>query len=242
LPRFLLFNADGPKPKRVKPEQSPEEPPLELVNGLRAIHSAVYGSGDLAGVLATGEREMRATQVKCTDEANKLFDDFEDRVSKVVEQGDEGRAPFLSRALEHAAKLALTVAIGDKPDNSVIESIHMQWAIDLAWVSTCSMLQEVETKIADNDRQRIFNLIYDHVRKAGPEGIQECRLRGLLKGTVRKAEWIEIVSELCEIGRIRLQKIQPPGGGRPSKRYVAREFVHANDNNRASGRAVKGGS
>lgn len=242
LPRFLLFNAQGTKPKRVKPVQSVEEPPAELVEGLQAIYRAVYGEGNLGGGLTTGEREMKARQVNCTDEASRLFDEFDARISTAQEQGNERRAPFLSRALEHAAKLALTVAVGDAPGEPVIELAHMQWATELAWVSTCAMIQEAESKIADNDRQRVYNQIYDLVRKAGPEGIQPSRLRDRLAGAVRKSEWNEIVEELSDTGRIRLYEVKPPGGGRTSKRYVAREFVHANDNNRASEKVVQGGS
>ena len=242
LPRFLLFNADGAKPKRAKPVQSAEEPPTELVQDLRAVYSAVYGRGNLADTLATGAHKFEAKQVNCTEEASRVFDDFDACISAALEQGDERRAPFLGRALEHAAKLALTVAVGDKPGGPVIELVHMQWATNLAWVSTCAMIQEAESKIADNDRQRVYNLIHDLVRKAGPEGIQPSRLRDRLGGTVRKSEWNEVVEELRDTGRIQVREVKPSGGGRPSKRYVAREFVHSNDNNQAIERGVQCGS
>lgn len=177
LPRFLLFNAEGTKPGRVKPVKSVEEPPIELVEDLQAIYSAACGDGNLAGALATGAHDKKATQVDCTDGASKLFDEFDARILAAQELGDERRAPFLSRALEHAAKLALTAAVGDNPGEPVIELAHMQWATELAWVSTCAMIQEAESKIADNDRQRVYNQIYDLVRKAGPQGIQPSRLR-----------------------------------------------------------------
>jgi hypothetical protein len=242
LPRFLLFNIDTPKPKRVKPAASGGQPPPRLIERVQALYCAVYGTGNLAGALATGERPFSAKVVSFTDDANAALDDFERQIEIATEQGDEKRAPFLNRAREHAVKLALTVAVGVDPTKPMIDWKIMDWAIKLSWLATCSMVQEAETKIADNERQRIFNLIYDHVRKAGPEGIQPCRLLASLGGAIRKAEREEITNELCATGRIRLQKTKPPGGGRPSERYVAREFVHANDNNRAGGKAVKGGS
>lgn len=104
------------------------------------------------------------------------------------------------------------------------------------------MIGEAESKIADNDRQRVYNLIYDHIRKAGPEGGQPNRLRGRLSGAVWKSNWKEIVEELRETARVQLRKTKPSGGGRPSERYIASEFVHANDNNRAGGKVVQGGS
>jgi hypothetical protein len=229
LPRFLLFNIDTPKSKRVKPNASGGHPPADLVEAVRALYCAVYGSGNLAGTLATGARPFEARVVNFTDEANAALDDFERRIETATEQGDEKRAPFLNRAREHAIKLALTVAVGVNAKNPVVDLPTIRWAIDLAWLSTCSMIQEAESKIADNDRQRVYNLIYDHVRKAGHEGITAGRLRDRLAGTVSASNWKEIVEELRHTGRILLADFKPKTG-RPSKRYVAREFFAANDN------------
>lgn len=145
-----------------------------------------------------------------------MLDDFERRIKDALEQGEARRNPFLSRALEHAIKLSLVIAVGDRPDTTVIEPAHMRWAIDMAWVSTCSMIGEAESKIADNDRQRVYNLIYDHIRKAGPEGGQPNRLRGRLSGAVWKSNWKEIVEELRETGRVQLRKTKPSGGVGPA--------------------------
>lgn len=238
LPRFLLFNIDAPKAKRVKPMASVGQPPEDLIKAVQSLYTAVYSSGNLVGALATGANMFPAKPVNCTEDAGRLFDAFDVRVSNALEHGDEKRAPFLGRAMEHAAKLALTIAVGDNPHNPTIEAAHMQWAIDLAWVSTCAMIQEAESKIADNDRQRIFNLIYDHVRKAGQEGIPEGRLRDRLAGTVRKSDWNEVTEELRFTGRVLLMDFKPKTG-RPSKRYVAREFAVANDNVRIEDRSAQ---
>jgi hypothetical protein len=238
LPRFLLFNIDTPKPKRVKPEASGGQPPADLVEAVRALYSAVYGRGNLAGALATGEHPFKAKVINFTDDASAALDDFERRIEAATDQGDEKRAPFLSRAREHAVKLALTVAVGVDPTEPIIDEETVRWAIDLSWVSTCSMIQEAESKIADNDRQRIYNLIYGHVRKAGHEGIAAGRLRDRVAGTVSTPNWKEIIEELCFTGRVLLTDFKPRTG-RPSKRYVAREFSAANDNVRTEEQSAR---
>jgi hypothetical protein len=135
-------------------------------------------------------------------------------------------------------KLALTVAVGVNPNEPIIDEDIMKWGIDLAWLATCTMIGEAESKIADNDRQRIYNQIYELVRKAGKSGITPGRLRDRLSGTVRGADWKEIIEELIQTARIRLKSFKPETG-RPSERYVAREFVAANDNVRFEERTVQ---
>jgi hypothetical protein len=125
----------------------------------------------------------------------------------------------LNRAREHALKLALSVAVGVDPKRPVIDRVAMQWAIALAWVSTCTLIREGESMIADNDRQRTFNRIVDIVRKAGADGIAKGRLLDRLGATVKRSEREELLDEAIQMGRVRLQERTPENLGRPSKRF-----------------------
>lgn len=96
----------------------------------------------------------------------------------------------------------------------------------MAWLATCSMIEEADARIADNERQRIFKRIVDIIKKAGPEGITKGRIVSKLAGSVYETLREEILRDAQQGGLIHLLKRAPTaGGGRPSERYVHRDFA-----------------
>ncbi|WP_114943489.1 bifunctional DNA primase/polymerase [Microvirga calopogonii] len=219
LPRFLLFNVEGPKPARVTPRLNGGNPPSSLVEGSRAVYEAVYRRGNLSEQ-AHGARPFKATVVDLTPEAEALAESFGDRIGQALLAFDAKAHPVLNRAREHALKLALTVAVGANPTEPLITSNVMKWAIDLAWYSTCTLAREIEFKVADNDRQRAFNRILEIVRKAGPSGIAKGKIVHKLNGTLKKNEREELIEEAEMTGRI-ISRLHKPATGRPGYRYFA---------------------
>lgn len=226
LARFLIFNITTKKPGKVTPVAKRSSPPQRLIDDSRALYSAIYGTGNLSGTLVSGAQEFPAKTVDMTDEAISAFDAFYQRTDDAKVDGEEQRKPFLDRAAEHALKLALIVAVGVDPKNPVINFPIMKWGIDLAWLATCSMINEADARIADNERQRIFKRIVAIIKKAGPKGATLSHIAKRLDGSVYTALRDEIIRDAQESGEIKLREIPPSSvGGRPSKRYVHREFV-----------------
>lgn len=226
LARFLIFNITSKKPALTTPTTDEAKPPKHLIEASQDLYRAVYGSGNLSGSLSSGANKFMAKRVDVTEDATNAVNAFYERTQAAKIAGEDQRESFLDRAAEHAWKLALTVAVGVNPNTPVISLPIMQWGIDLAWLATCSMICEAEARIADNERQRTFKRIVEIIRKSGPEGISLSRIAKRLAGGVPLALRDEILRDAQQGGAIRLQRSQPTAvGGRPSERYIHREFL-----------------
>lgn len=219
LPRFLLFNVEGAKPERVRPAQSSGKAPAHLVEASRDIYQAVYGAGNLAAAL-NGTFPQEARMVALSADAEAVLGHLEAKIREAEDRADIRQAPILNRTREHALKLALTVAIGVKPSQPEIDAEAMQWAADLAWLSTCTLAEEIERHVADNDRQRDFKRLVEVVRKSGADGITRSILLRKLGATLDKRRREELIEEAQDTGRIQV-RIHQPKVGRPSGRYFA---------------------
>ena len=226
LARFLIFNITSKKPGLTTPTEDEAVPPNHIVEASRNLYRAVYGDGNLVAAINSGSNKFSAKRVSATDEATSAANAFYERTQNAKVEGEDQRESFLDRAAEHAWKLALTVAVGVNPEDPVIDLPIMKWGIDLAWLATCSMISEADARIADNERQRTFKRIVDIVKKAGQEGVTMSKIAKSLAGSVPLALRDEILKDAQQGGTVRLRKTAAgPAGGRPSERYVHREFA-----------------
>lgn len=226
LARFLIFNVTSKKPALTTPTADEATPPDHLVKASQDLYRAVYGDGNLAAAMSSGADKFPAKRVDVTEDATNAVNAFYERTQAAKVAGEDQRESFLDRAAEHAWKLALTVAVGVNPKTPVIDLPIMQWGIDLAWLATCSMIEEADARIADNERQRTFKRIVDIIKKAGPEGITLGRIANKLAGSVHTALRDEIIKDAMQGGLIHLLKRAPTtAGGRPSERYVHRDVA-----------------
>jgi hypothetical protein len=125
-----------------------------------------------------------------------------------------GSAPVLNRAVEHAIKLALTISVAG--NHKEITGHAMKWAVQLAWLSTCTMIEETGHRIADKQREADRNRIFGHVKRAGKEGITEGRIADRCASIERKRR-DELLADLVLSGRIEMKLLATKG--RPRKRY-----------------------
>jgi Protein of unknown function (DUF3987) len=211
LPRFMLFNVTGPKPDRIEPTRSVDDVPKALIEAVQALALAGRGSGNLAHNDHGSSASKPIAVPYSADAAAELA-----RFEAVVEQtaATSGSAPILNRAVEHAIKLALTVSVaGNHKD---ITSHAMKWAVQLSWLSTCTMIEETSDRIADNQREADRNRIFGHVKRAGKDGITDGRI-GDRCGSIDKRRRDELLSDLVSADRITEKLVLTKG--RPRKRY-----------------------
>ena len=215
LPRFLLFNVTGPKPSRVLARNPVYYVPDSLVKSCRALVLAGRGSGNLSNV-DHGGVSSKPTIVNFSPEAATELARFEAFVEEREMVSTPGSAPILNRAIEHAIKLALTVSVATNWNDPVVAGQAMKWAVQLAWLSTCTMIEETCDRISDNAREADLKRILGHIKKAGQDGITEGQIADRCAGIDKKRR-TELLEDLGLAGRI-IER-STPTAGRPKKRY-----------------------
>lgn len=211
LPRFMLFNVTGPKPDRVEPSCSVDDVPKALIEAVQALAMAGRGVGNLSHN-EHGSLASKPIMVRYSDDAAAELAKFQIIVEETATTKEN--APILNRAVEHAIKLALTASVAGK--NDVITGEAMKWAAKLAWLSTCTMIEETGDRIADTQREADRNRIFGYIKRAGDEGVTEGRIANKCGG-IEKKRREELLGDLVLAGRVEM-KLQA-GQGRPSKRY-----------------------
>ncbi len=211
LPRFMLFNVTGAKPERVEPGRSVDDVPKALVEAVQALALAGRSSGNLAHN-EHGSIASKPVTVRYSDDAAAELARFEAVVEKT--SSTPGSAPILNRAVEHAIKLALTASVAG--NHEVIRGDAMKWAVQLSWLSTCTMIEETGDRIADNQREADRNRIFGHIKRAGKEGITAGRIADRC-GSIDSKRRNELLSDMVLAERI--VSMVTLTKGRPMARY-----------------------
>jgi hypothetical protein len=213
LPRFLLFNVTGKKPDRVETGRSVYDVPQTLIGAVQALVLAGRGAGNLTNT-DNGSMANKPTIVRCSEDAKAELARFEKFVDETVSATES--EPILNRAVEHAIKLALTVSVATNHIDPVITDDAMSWAVKLAWLSTCTMIEETGDRISDNQREADKKRIFGHIKRAGKAGITDGKI-GDRCGSIDKRRRDELLADLVSAGRIEERLVQTKG--RPRKRY-----------------------
>ena len=208
----MLFNVAGTKPDRVEPGRSVDDVPKALIEAVQTLALAGRGAGNLSHN-DHGSVAGKPVKVGYSIEAASELARFE----AVVESAPStaATAPILNRAVEHAIKLALTASVAGK--HEVVTGDAMKWAVQLAWLSTCTMIEETGDRIADNQREADRNRIFGYIKRAGDEGVTEGRIANRCGGIDKKRRE-ELLGDLVLAGRVEM-KVAPSKGGRPQRRY-----------------------
>jgi hypothetical protein len=215
LPRFLLFDVAGTRPKEVTPKRSVRDVPESLVKACQAL-AASGGTGNLRNVNAGGT-PCAPTVVAYEPEAETELKRFKLFVEEQAEAADSKSQPILNRAVEHSIKLALIASVGTNPHSPSITGTQMAWAVKLAWHSTAAMIEETGNRIADSQREADLNRIFDGIKRAGKDGITDGRIGNNCRGVDRKRRG-ELLADLIDAGRVVL-RMTVETGGRPRSRY-----------------------
>jgi hypothetical protein len=215
LPRFLLFNVTGPKPPREVASNIVYDVPEMLIKSCQALVAAGGGLGNLSKI-DNGASACKPTIVSYSADAATELVKFETLVEETEITCTSASAPILNRAVEHAIKLALTVSVATNCQQPVMTGHAMRWAVQLAWLSVCTMIEETCDRISDNLREADLKRIFGHIKKAGQDGITEGTIADRCGG-IDKRRRTELLEDLVLAGRI--EERSTPTGGRPKKRY-----------------------
>lgn len=220
LARFILFDVQPPRPVRHTPLRRPDEIPADLIDRVHALALAGRKPGNLSEATTSGAFGFRAVLVPFSAAADRVFNDLSDRIDAEEETTDPRARAFTNRAVEHAKKLALILAVTTDADHPIVTEPMATWATELSWHSTASMVAETVTKIADTQREANWNAILCLIRKRGDAGMTSGDLAKYTKKMARR-DREEIVTDLTDAGLIRSIKTAKAGRGRPSERLIA---------------------
>jgi hypothetical protein len=214
LPRFLLFNVTGQKPGYVVASKTVYDVPQSLIEAVQALALAGRGVGNLSNT-DNGSLAYKPTIVRFSNDAENELARFEKFVDETASTPES--APILNRAVEHAIKLALTVSVATNHADPVITGHAMSWAAKLAWLSTCTMIEETGDRISDNQREADKKRIFGHIKRAGKAGITDGKIADRC-GSIDKRRRDELLSDLVSAGRITEKLVTTKGRSR--KRYL----------------------
>ena len=203
LARMMLFNVEGPKPREVTPTATVSNVPLSLVAKCQAVAAS---HGNLANA-HDGSRGAEARRVPLSRDAEAVLKDFKSAIAEGEATADWRAAPFLNRAVEHALKLALTVAVGCDPQRPEITGGIMEWAAILAWHATGSVMAEASNRIADSQREADYNRLLKLIRDAGEAGIPPSKVGDRIRNIDEKTR-AGLLRDMQAAGRIRLASIK----------------------------------
>lgn len=213
LPRVILFNIEGGKPPHRDPEAFYKDVPSSLISACKAFHV----KGDIPW---DGSVPRTPRVVPYGPSANAAISELRERVHTAELKADKAQRPFYHRTVEHAVKLALTVAVGVDTANPEISRDVMSWACDLAWYSTQTLIAETHDRVTDNQREADYNRILRLIKESGSNGVTP----GIIPDRTRSIDERrrnEILRDLQIGGRIALRQVLTKRGSRD--RYF---FVH----------------
>jgi hypothetical protein len=211
----MLFNITGTKPAKVEPSKTVFDVPQSLIDSVQALALAGRGKGKLHE-LNLGSMPCNPIVVQYSDEAKNELDRFESFIDEKETVCAAKVHPILYRSKEQAIRLALTTSVANNHVEPVITGDAMKWAVKLAWLSTCTMIEETGDRISDNQREADKNRIFGHIKKAGKAGMTDGKI-GDRCGSIDKRRREELLYDLVNSDRIEERRTSTKG--RPSKRY-----------------------
>jgi hypothetical protein len=217
LPRFLVFDAGKDRPEWIDDPLDVSDPPQELVNKLKHLLS-VKPLGNLAEATNGKVQPIRA---EWGAGAREWFNDL---VKAMLVKGDADpeRAPVYARFAEHTNKLALVLAVGLNAERPVIDLPALEWAHSIVEASTTALLNGIEGRVADNDRQEEYLTVLRWIREAGPNGITRKELLRRVRGKFDERRFNDIIGQQVASGEIWSDPQRTgPNGGRPAHRLGA---------------------
>lgn len=218
LARLLLFNVEGVKPELTIPKHDVKHVPDAIRIGAQQL--AMAGRSGRLDIPQSdrGDIPRQTVDVPMTPEAEERRGEFKADIERKLAKADSAHHAILNRAVEHAVKLALIVAVATTPDAPTVTGVNMAWAIQLSWLSCCALMRESSFNIADSQREAAVGKVLRLVRDAGEAGLTIGKLTDRTRGLDQRLRR-EIVQDLAVAGRI-VEVTQPAGprGGKPTAR------------------------
>lgn len=129
--------------------------------------------------------------VRFTPEAFDLFDNYREKIEKIIDKSNNVIGALYGRACEHVEKIAITIC-----DNEDILCSDVRAAIQIVDKSIENIL-EFAGSIADNETERDYIRVRDKIKEAKEISKSELTIRcQFVQGGSRRLS--EIVSALCD--------------------------------------------
>lgn len=223
LPRWLIFDGGTKAAEEREPLASIRTPPESL---RRAVHEMldIRPKGNLNGVTMVDPIEAEWGP-GAKDHFNAMRKRLKVDVERANEANDVTTGIVLSRFVEHVAKLSLVYAVGRLPSAPVITIDSLVWAETVVRHSTNALTYALKGKVADNDFQAQFQLVWGIIAEHGTAGLSEEALINQLNGLMETRRREDILAQLVDGGRVWRNLASGPKGGRPHKRIGVREAV-----------------
>jgi len=223
LARYLIFNIEGDKPRRVVPSRTVQDVPKSIRTKAKLLAMAGRDQNIDVPALDSGTRPRSAIQVPMSSGAEKRLAEFGADIDMKLKKASPADNSILNRAVEHAAKLALVVSVATNWVKPEVTERQMSWACQLSWLSCCAMMREAALNIADSQREKNVNAILKLLRTAGTKGLPMGQIGRRAPG-IEKRQRGEILEDLAEGGAIVVMEQKPTEkGGRPYYRVWLRE-------------------
>lgn len=222
MARLILFNITGSKPMLVVPERDVKEIPHSIREKAKALAMAGRAANLDVPAVDKGDKPRVAQQVPLSAGAERVRREFKADIEKKLPKAVGGDAAVLNRAVEHAVKLALIVAVATDWGHPEVTERQMSWAVQVAWLSCVSLMRESRLNVADSQRERNVNRVLKLIQAEGARGMTLGKLTDRTRG-IDKRQREEILSDLADAGRIKgEQKAPAKAGGRPTFTFIAR--------------------
>lgn len=211
--RYLVFPIGEAFPK--EPDKTGQGEIAEAIGNIvghisdRAINSLSTPCRTVG--MASEATRARASLVQMMDAAAICAEDI----------GRRGAPAILRRVAENATKIALISAVGRNHASPEINAHDFAIGRALAQWSAILMINNIASRIADNQTERDVNLVERKISEAGPDGILKWILFDKLR-SIRKRDRDDILAGLIEAGKVVL--INEPTSTRP--RPILRHVRH----------------
>ncbi|WP_311276136.1 DUF3987 domain-containing protein [Methylobacterium sp. WCS2018Hpa-22] len=218
LARMIVMSVDGPRPRSSKPPSKMLPVPRPIVDMCHEIMTPK--GGNLSGATHDGTTKIEPVNIPFVGEAEALWYALCNECDDEADVAPPELHPIYNRLAENAQKLATVLAIGMNPTAPVIDCDTLEWGFELAWLCAEGAMDEVQGRLADNERQREYLDVKRHIQLAGPEGITKTKLTRLVNGRVDTRRFDDILTMLGNANDIEIKLWQSPKGGPPGARFV----------------------
>lgn len=215
LNRFLIVEGRR-RVELCQPEADANQVPEEIIRDLQFIRNR---SGEVFAAQLNAidfNPALTGQQVRvawCPDGSEKLFKDFQKEIEEQADR-DPGRADFMVRVAEMAARIATIIAIGREGVSVRVED--MRYGIKMARDSMNNMMSGAEEYMAANEQEANVKRVLSLVKRKGH--IKHSSLMREVRHIPARA-FADIIKGLEEEGSIRVQP--EPTKGRKGTIYVA---------------------
>jgi hypothetical protein len=133
IPRFLIMEYDGPRPRK---NPQPFSPPSDIL---------VQKLADLCSIAVSTQQNATCAPVQMEPEARQVLDAFDTFVDDQFDGTSEAELQVWNRAHLKALKLAALVAVGMQPHAATITAEVARWAVEFIKQDVHRILRKFQT-------------------------------------------------------------------------------------------------